>query len=99
MNKIIDLGKEYGTTTGRKRLVNWLNFNRLLNAIKISGTNKLIINKCDILQELNIFKIRLDNELGPNFIKFNDFDNMKEYILRELRTYCDVVFSGDKENI
>jgi len=99
LNKIIDLGKEYGTTTGRKRLVNWLNFNRLLNAVRISGTNKLIINKCDILQELNIFKIRLDNELGPNFIKFNDFDNMKEYISRELKDYCDVVFSGDKENI
>jgi len=99
LNKVIDLGKEYGTTTGRKRLVNWLNFNRLLDAVRISGTNKLIINKCDILQELNIFKIRLDNELGPNFIKFNDFDNMKEYISRELKTYCDVVFSGDKENI
>ena len=99
LNKIIDLGKEYGTTTGRKRLVNWLNFNRLLNAVRIYGTNKLIINKCDILQELNIFKIRLDNELGPNFIKFNDFHNMREYISRELKTYCDVVFSGDKENI
>jgi adenylosuccinate synthase len=99
LNKIIDLGKEYGTTTGRKRLVNWLNFNKLLNAIRISGTTKLIINKCDILQELNIFKIRLDNELGPNFIKFNDFDNMKEYISRELKDYCDVVFSGDKSTI
>jgi len=99
LNKIIHLGKEYGTTTGRKRLVNWLNFNKLLNAIRISGTTKLIINKCDILQELNIFKIRLDNELGPNFIKFNDFDNMKEYISRELKDYCDVVFSGDKSII
>lgn len=99
LSKVIDLGKEYGTTTGRKRLVNWLNFNRLLDAIRISGTTKLIINKCDILQELNIFKIRLDNELGPNFIKFNDFDSMKEYICRELEMSCDVVFSGDKEKV
>ena len=99
LSKVIDLGKEYGTTTGRKRLVNWLNFNRLLDAVRISGTTKLIINKCDILQELNIFKIRLDNELGPNFIKFNDFDSMKEYICRELEMYCDVVFSGDKEKV
>ena len=99
LNRLIELGKEYGTTTGRKRLVNWLNFNKLLYAIKVSGTTKLIINKCDILQEMNIFKIRLDDELGPNFIKFNDFDNMKEYISRELKIHCDVVFSGDKENI
>jgi adenylosuccinate synthase len=99
LNALIDLGKEYGTTTGRKRLVNWLNFNKLLHAIKISGTTKLIFNKCDILQELNIFKMRLDNELGPNFIKFNDFDNMKEYICRELKIYCDIVFSGNKNII
>ena len=99
LNKIIDLGKEYGSTTGRKRITNWLRLNHLKTAVKISGTNKLIINKCDILQELNVFKIILDNELGPNFIKFNDFDNMKEYISRELKTYCDVVFSGDIEKI
>jgi adenylosuccinate synthase len=100
LNRLIELGKEYGTTTGRKRLVNWLNFNKLLSAIKKSGTTKLIINKCDILEELGIFKLRLDNDKeGPNFIKFNDFDNMKEYISKELNSYCEVVFSGNKESI
>ena len=41
LNKLIDLGEEYGTTTNRRRLFNWLNFPKLKQAIKISGTTKL----------------------------------------------------------
>ena len=100
LNRLIELGKEYGTTTNRKRITNWLNLSKLKEAIIISGTTKLIINKCDILEQLNIFKIKTDNEnSGPNFIKFNDFTNMKQYILNELKEYCEVVFSGHKESI
>jgi adenylosuccinate synthase len=100
LNKIIELGKEYGSTTNRKRLVNWLRLNHLKQAIKISGTNKLIINKCDILEEINAYKILLDNDRdGPNFIKFINFENMKEYIINELKDYCEIVFSGNKNII
>lgn len=98
LNSLIELGKEYGTTTNRKRLANWLNFYKLQEAIKISGTTKLIINKCDILDKLNIFKLRFDNTRdGLNFIKFDNFDNMKEYIKNQLKDCCDVIFSGNKE--
>ena len=63
LNQIIDLGQEYGSTTGRKRLVNWLNLNKLKEAVRISGVTKLIINKCDILQKLNKYKLFLNNNL------------------------------------
>jgi adenylosuccinate synthase len=100
LDQIIELGQEYGSTTGRKRLVNWLRLNHLKQSIKISGTNKLIINKCDILQKMNIYKIILDNEKdGPNFIKFINFETMQQYITDQLKEYCEVIFSGDKEKI
>ena len=100
LNTLIELGKEYGTTTGRKRIVNWLNLPKLEHAIKQSGTTKLVINKCDILEKLKIFKIRFDNlKEGPNFIKFDDFANMKEYISNTLKEHCTIIFSGDKEYI
>jgi adenylosuccinate synthase len=100
LNRIIDLGKEYGSTTNRKRLVNWLRLNHLEKAIKISGTNKVIINKCDILEEINQFKIILDNKKeGANFIEFINFENMKQYIENQLKEYCEVIFSGNKEKI
>jgi len=98
--KLIELGKEFGSTTGRKRLANWLRLNHLKKAIKTSGTNKLIINKCDIIEQLNTFKVILDNQKdGPNFIKFNNLNDMKNFIFNELKEYCEVIFSGDRSYI
>jgi adenylosuccinate synthase len=47
--KIRTVGQEFGATTGRPRQCNWLNINRLNKAIEISGVDKLIIRKKDIL--------------------------------------------------
>jgi len=104
LEDIINLGTEYGSTTGRKRLVNWLRLNHLVKAIKVSGTNKLIINKCDILEKVGKFKIILDNEKeGPNSIDFNSFENMKDfiksYIYQNTEDISTITFSGNKSEI
>ena len=99
LNKIIELGKEFGSTTGRKRIVNWLRINHLKQAINISGTTKLIINKCDILQDINKYKIITDDSSGPSHIDFIDFASMKEYITNELKDYCEIIFSGNRNGI
>jgi len=97
LNQIIDLGQEYGSTTGRKRLVNWLNLNKLKEAVKISGVTKLIINKCDILQKLNKYKLFLNQ----NLYNTNDFIQMKNMIKNYINDteYCEIVFSGNKSDI
>lgn len=99
LNKIIELGKEYGSTTGRKRIANWLNLNKLLKAINISNPSEVFINKCDILSELGIFKLIQDN----NIIEFKTINEMQNYILNYFRYYCDkyckIYFSGNKESI
>ena len=104
LEDIINLGTEYGSTTGRKRLVNWLRLNHLVKAIKVSGTNKLIINKCDILEKIGKFKIILDNEKeGSNSIDFNSFENMKDfiksYIYQNAEDISTITFSGNKSEI
>jgi adenylosuccinate synthase len=104
LEKIINIGAEYGSTTGRKRLANWLRLNHLVKAIKISGTNRLIINKCDVLEKVGKFKIILDNkEEGPNSIDFISFENMKDfiksYIYQNLEEFSEIIFSGDKSKI
>ena len=52
---IADVGEEFGSTTNRKRGVNWLNLDKLIEAVNVSGTSHLVISKTDILQspELN----------------------------------------------
>jgi adenylosuccinate synthase len=100
LNQLIEMGKEYGTTTGRKRIANWLDLAKLEYAIKKSGVTRLIINKCDILEKLKIFKIKFDDKKeNTNFIKFDDFKDMKEFISKQLKKYCEIIFSGHTSNI
>lgn len=69
-------GNEYGTTTGRKRKVDFLDLDSLLRAIEVSGTTKLIFNKGDILEKCGIFKLYYEKELIP----FKSYDEMKDFI-------------------
>jgi adenylosuccinate synthase len=99
LNMLIETGQEFGSTTGRRRIANWLNLNKLIDAIKISGVNKLIINKCDILEKINTYKVYQNN----NLYKFNTLTTMQNFIKTQLHysleEYIEIVFSGNKEHI
>jgi adenylosuccinate synthase len=99
LNMLIEAGQEFGSTTGRKRIANWLNLNRLIDAIKISGVTKLIINKCDILEKIHTYKLFQNN----NLYKFNTFQSMQFFIKNQLNHTLDepieIIFSGNKESI
>lgn len=100
LNKIAEEGEEIGTTTGRKRLVNWLNLNKLIQAIEISGCTRVIINKCDILKKLNLYKVYIDNKL-LSFSSFNDLNQViSNYIFgKQIRWLNNITFSEDKNFI
>ena len=91
-------GKEYGTTTGRRRKVNWLNIVKLGEAINISGTTHVIISKIDVLININIFKL-----YGSELISFDNINLMKKYIEIFLHNYCnnleDIIYSDNVETI
>jgi adenylosuccinate synthase len=99
LNMLIEIGQEFGSTTGRKRIVNWLNLNKLIDAIKISGVTKLIINKCDILEKIHTYKLFQNN----NLYKFNTLQSMESFIKSQLNHALtepvDIIFSGNKSNI
>ena len=82
--KIMEIGNEIGTTTGRKRKVNWLNLNKLIKAINISGTTSLIISKVDVLEKVNKYKIIYNNEI----IIFKNISEMKQCITDLLLNNC-----------
>jgi adenylosuccinate synthase len=63
LEKIQEVGGEFGATTGRKRKVRWLDLDGVIKAININGVTNLIINKADILQEVNVFKYVYQNTI------------------------------------
>ena len=92
------LGNEFGTTTGRRRQVNWLNLDKLIEAIQVSGTTNVVINKCDILKRLDSTFVL--QEEARNF----SFDGLYEGFIRlSIQLLCEdcneVYFSSSPETI
>lgn len=71
LETLANYGKEYGSTTGRKRQCNWLNIETLKMAIFINSCTHVIVNKCDIIQDTKIYV--MDN------ITFDSFEVMQKY--------------------
>lgn len=82
--RICDAGKEFGTTTGRRRKVNYLNLDRLIYALNIAGSNIIVISKCDILVDERIFKLFYKGEL----LKFSSWNDMRDFIESTLTESC-----------
>ena len=78
---LVKNGGEFGTTTGRMRKTNWLNLDKLIEAVSLSGTTIVIISKVDVIQKVKIFKLYHKN----NLVVFKTFQEMKEYIDENLK--------------
>ena len=98
LEDIRELGDEYGATTGRPRQVNWLDLDMLEKASKINGVTKLVMNKVDILEEVQFWKLYE----GINAMEFSDGNYMLGYIekfFHNVNPDLEVLFSGNKEVI
>ncbi len=94
-----NIGKEVGTTTNRVRKVNWLNLDKLISAINVTGTTVVFISKVDILQQLNLYKLIYEN----NTNEFESMRHMQSFISTILHDKCaflkNITYSGDPESV
>ncbi len=95
-DKICEVGQEYGATTGRKRQVNWMNWNLIEKAIKVNGVTHIVFNKMDVLRDVDTWKA-ISSEKIQNFDSESDFQDFVRQNLSE--TGITVYFSGDKARI
>jgi adenylosuccinate synthase len=68
---LVDVGKEYGTVTGRRRRAGWLDCVMLRQAARLNSLTELALTKLDILDGFDSIKIctgyRLNGELLAGF--------------------------------
>jgi adenylosuccinate synthase len=64
---LTEVGREYGTTTGRRRRSGWLDFVPLRYAVQVNSVSTIMLNKLDILSGLPEIKVctgyRVDGRL------------------------------------
>ena len=54
---LVESGREYGTTTGRRRRCGWLDFVPLRHAVQVNSVSSIVLNKIDILSGLAEIKV------------------------------------------
>ena len=95
LDKLAILGEERGSTTGRVRQCNWLDLDQLARAVEINGVSDLIVNKCDIIEKLGIFRLLKNGELH----RFDSINNMKKYITDYFNGSVNIIYSASKDSI
>jgi adenylosuccinate synthase len=55
--KLRDIGKEFGSTTGRPRRCGWLDLVALKYSLMLNGVTQLIMTKTDVLDTFDVIKV------------------------------------------
>lgn len=70
-DKLIDVGGEYGTVTGRRRRCGWLDAVALRYAVRVNGLTEIALTKLDVLSHFDTIKIATAyTSLGERYTDF-----------------------------
>jgi len=93
-----EIGQEYGATTGRPRQCNWLNLDALKRSLAINGVTHVVLNKVDVLEQVNRWKLYHKGKI----VKFDSKEHMCDFIIDNIPAAYNqenVIFSGNKHNL
>jgi len=75
-----EVGEEFGATTGRKRQCNWINIANLKKATNLNGVTHLIVNKLDVLEEVNTWVAYVNSKDDRAILAFQNKKQFCEYV-------------------
>jgi adenylosuccinate synthase len=62
-DKLVDIGREFGTVTGRRRRTGWLDVVMLRKAVRINSLTEIALTKLDVLD--TFAEVKVCTEYGP----------------------------------
>ena len=63
-DKIVDIGREFGTVTGRRRRPGWLDLVMLRHAARLNSLTEIALTKLDILDTFNVVRVCVGYEVN-----------------------------------
>jgi len=69
---LCSVGREYGTTTGRRRRCGWLDIPLLQYSTLLNGYSSINITKLDILNDLAEIKIGINYKIGKRTLEYGE---------------------------
>ena len=73
--KLRDIGREYGSTTGRPRRCGWLDLPALRYSIMLNGVTQLYMTKADVLSGFKKIKVCTSYKINGNEVSEIPFEN------------------------
>jgi len=72
--KLRDIGKEYGSTTGRERRCGWLDMVALKYSVMLDGVTDLVMTKADVLDSFETIKVCTKYNYKDKIIDFLPYE-------------------------
>ena len=66
-DRLVTDGAEFGTNTGRRRRVGWLDLVMLRHAVRLNSLSELAITKLDVLDSLEVVKVCVGYDIDGRF--------------------------------
>lgn len=82
-----DIGREYGSTTGRERRCGWIDLIQLKYAIMINGVTEISLMKSDVLDSFDVIKACIGYKIGDEVLDFFPYDINSD----ELEPICEEI--------
>lgn len=67
-NRLRDIGREFGTVTGRPRRCGWFDAMAAKRTVRLNGVNGLFITKLDVLTGLETIRVGVSYKLGEKML-------------------------------
>ena len=87
-DKIVDLGHEFGTVTGRRRRPGWLDLVMLRHAVRLNSLTEIALTKLDILDTFETVRVCVGYELDGE--KLNGYPDNPELLGAVIPRYADL---------
>lgn len=97
--KIREAGQEFGATTGRSRQVSFLDLDKLVRSARINGVTHLVVNKIDVLDQVDSWKLRHKGQLHDVGTKRGFIQYITEHATKEIETVKNIAYSSSPEDI
>ncbi len=81
-DKMCDIGREFGSVTGRKRRCGWLDLVALKYSVMINGISELIMMKSDVLNDFETLKIAVSYKV--NGVETDEFPYETEAVIEPI---------------
>lgn len=97
--RIREVGQEFGATTGRPRQVDFLDLDKLVRSARINGVTHLIVNKLDILEEVGVWKFKINDKVETLSDKKEFVQLITEIMTKKVESIKNIYYSTSPEDI